>query len=129
MALCVNGGSVKIVNVLLIALVALLSIAAGVAKVLEAPQEVEFLQGFGFGFSLELIIFYGLFQILGGALLAIPKTLKLGAIITTLSFTLSTVLIFIGGNLTFGLASLLPIIFTSIIYWQSVKVKHNKPFK
>ena len=45
MALCVNGGSVKIVNVLLIALVALLSIAAGVAKVLEAPQEVEFLKG------------------------------------------------------------------------------------
>jgi hypothetical protein len=120
-ALCVNGGSVKIVNVLLIALVALLSIAAGVAKVLEVPQELEFLKGFGF--SLELIIFYGLFQILGGALLAIPKTLKLGAIITTLSFTLSTVLIFIGGNLTFGLASLLPIIFTNIIYWQSVKVK------
>ena len=37
----------KILNILVIASVALLSIAAGLAKVMEAAQEVEFLQSLG----------------------------------------------------------------------------------
>ncbi|NRA84409.1 MAG: hypothetical protein HRU22_11760 [Gammaproteobacteria bacterium] len=114
----------KILNYILIALIALLSIAAGAAKVMELPQEVQFLQSFGF--SSLLIITYGLVQIAGGGLLAFPKTLKWGAIIIILAFALSTVLIFVGGNFVFGLASMLPIIIAGIILWLSRKVTHNE---
>jgi len=113
----------KILNMILVVLIVLLSIAAGFAKVLETPQEVEFLQSFGF--TSTLIIAYGLVQITGGALLAIPNTVKPGAIITILAFGLSTVLILIGGDLMFGLASMMPILLTCLIFWQSNKVKDN----
>ena len=71
----------KIVSVLIIAIVALLSIAAGLAKVMQAPQEMEFLQSVG----------------------------------------LSTVLIFVGGDLTFGLFSIFPIVLAAVIIYQASK--------
>lgn len=114
----------KILNLVLIAVIALLGIAAGVAKVMGAPEEVQFLEGFGF--NSMLIVLYGLTQIVGGVLLAIPKTLKLGAIITILGFSFSTALISISGNYAFALASLLPIIITVFILWQSNKFIFNK---
>jgi hypothetical protein len=114
---------VKILNIILVALITLLSIAAGVAKVLESPQEVEFLQGFGF--TPLPIITFGLVQIVGGVLLAAPKTKKLGAIITILAFGVSTLLIFISGNSMFGLASMVPILLICVILWHSSKVTHK----
>ena len=38
----------KIVHHLLIVIVTLLSVAAGIAKVMQSPQEVQFLQRFAF---------------------------------------------------------------------------------
>ena len=114
----------KILNIVLIIVIVLLSIAAGIAKVMEAPQEVEFLQSFGF--SRMLIMVYGVVQIIGGVLLAFLKTIKLGAIITILAFLLSSVLIFISGNLIFGLVSLLPVLLTCVIFWQSNKADQIK---
>jgi hypothetical protein len=119
------GGRLKILNTILICLIALLSIAAGAAKVMGSPDELQFLQGFGF--SPLLIVLYGSFQIAGGILLALPKTLKLGGLITVLAFSLSTVLILISGNLIFAVASILPIAITGFIVWQSSKAnKLNK---
>lgn len=109
----------KILNIVLVVLITLLSIAAGIAKVMEMPQEVQFLNQFGFNST--LVIAYGLVQILGGVLLAVPKTLKLGAIITVLAFSLSTILLFVSGDFIFGLVSLIPIVLTSIIFWQSTQ--------
>ena len=54
----------KIVNILIIAIIALLSIAAGLAKVMQTQQELEFLQGVGL--SSALIVAFGLVQISGG---------------------------------------------------------------
>lgn len=110
----------KILNIVLVVLIAILSIAAGIAKVMQSPQEVEFLQSFGF--TSMLILAYGIVQIAGGGLLAIPATRKLGAMITILAFGLSTVLIFIGGNFVFGFVSLLPIAITCLVLLQSNKV-------
>lgn len=104
----------KILNVVLVVLVALLSVAAGAAKVMLAPQEVEFLQSFGF--TPSLIIGYGVVQVVGGTLLAIPKLRKVGAIVTALAFGVSTILIFIAGNAVFGLISLLPIILIGLVF-------------
>jgi len=114
---------VKILHWVLVAIIALLGIGAGVAKILESPEEVQFLETFGF--NSILIVLYGLVQVIGGTLLAIPKTVKLGSIITILAFALSTILIAISGNYVFALFSLLPIAFTALIFWQSNQLSFN----
>ena len=109
----------KIVNILIIAIVALLSVAAGLAKVMQTQQEMEFLQGFGL--STALIVAFGLVQILGGVLLVPKKTRLPGAILTASALVVSNVLIFFGGNLTFGLVSMLPIALAGVIIYQSAR--------
>jgi len=103
----------KIFNSILIAIIALLSIAAGLAKLMQVPEEIKFLESFGF--SIALISTYGICQILGGVLLVLPKTRVVGAIVTIVAFTLSTVLIFISGKFTFGLVSIVPIVLVSMV--------------
>ena len=95
----------KIVTILLVTLIAFLSIAAGAAKVMQSTQEMEFLQGLGLNTS--IIVVFGLIQITGGILLVPPKTRMPGAVLATAALIVSTVLIFIGGNLAFGLFSIL----------------------
>lgn len=108
----------KIVNIIIIAVVALLSIAAGLAKVMQSPQEMEFLQGLGL--SSVLIVIFGLVQIVGGVLLAPKKTRMVGAVMVTLGFVVSTVLIFIAGNVAFGLFSLIPAALAGMIVYRNL---------
>ena len=108
----------KIVNIIVIAVVALLSIAAGLAKVMQSPQEMEFLQGLGL--SSVLIVIFGLVQIVGGALLAPEKTRMVGAVLVTLCFVVSTVLIFIAGNVVFALFSLIPAALAGMIVYRTL---------
>ena len=114
----------KIVNILIIAIVALLSIAAGLAKVMQTQQEMEFLQSFGL--SSALIVAFGLVQISGGVLLVPGKTRILGAVLAALAFVVSTVLIFVGGNLVFGLVSMLPIALACVIIYQTARTTPDK---
>jgi len=85
----------KIINILIVAAIAILSVAAGLAKVMQSQQEIEFLQGLGL--SIFVIMVFGLIQIIGGVLMAPEKTRMPGAVLVTLGFVVSTVLIFIGG--------------------------------
>ena len=110
----------KIVNILIVAFIALLSIAAGLAKVMQTQQEMEFLQGFGL--SSGMIVAFGLVQILGGALLLPQKTRLPGAILVASALVVSTVLLFVSGNLTFGLVSIFPIALACVIIYQSAKI-------
>jgi len=114
----------KIINILIIAIIALLSVAAGLAKVTQVPQEMEFLQSVGL--SKIPIIVFGLVQIAGGVLLAPKKTRLLGAVFAASAFVLSTVLIFVGGNLAFGLFSILPAALAAVVIYQTVRITHNK---
>lgn len=114
----------KIVNFLIIAVIALLSIAAGLAKVLQTPQEMEFLQGLGL--SPAVIIVFGLVQIAGGVLVVPPRTRLVGAILATSALAVSTILIFMGGNLEFGLFSIIPIALAGVIIYQSARTTHHK---
>lgn len=114
----------KALTMVLVVLITLLSIAAGAAKVLQAPQEVAFLQSFGL--SSPLIIAYGLVQLTGGILLAIPKTRKHGALVTISAFGLSSVFIFISGNYMFGVVSLIPVLLTGLIVRLSDQTQNNQ---
>jgi hypothetical protein len=115
---------VKIVNYLIIAIVALLCIAAGLAKVMQTPQEMEFLQGAGL--SPGLIIVFGAVQILGGLLLIPPKTRMVGAVIAAAAFAVSAALIFMSGNLNFGLISIFPVVLAGIVIYQSAGISPGK---
>jgi len=108
---------VKIVHFLIVAVIALLSIAAGLAKVMQTPQEMEFLQGLGL--SSILIAVFGWVQVIGGGLLVPKKTRMPGAILVTAAFSVSTVLLFIGGNLAFGLVSIIPVALAGVIICKS----------
>ncbi len=109
----------KYLNNLIILIIALISVAAGIAKIMQIPQEVEFLQSFGL--NEILITVFGIVQVLGGALLSNKKVRLYGAIIVVLGFVISTILIFISGNIGFAMVSLLPVVLTGIIIRQSVK--------
>ena len=111
----------KLIHAVLIAIVALLSGAAGAAKVFAVPEEVQFLSGFGL--NSIMIMLYGLIQIVG-ALFLFPAKLRLvGVYIVIAGFALSSIFIFASGNISFGLISIVPIIMASVI---AVKITKNK---
>ena len=108
----------KYVHVLIIAAVALLSIAAGLVKLMQSQQEVEFLQGLGL--SVFLIVMFGLVQVIGGVLMAPKQTRLPGAVLVALGFIVSTILIFIAGNVAFGLISVIPAALASMIIYRTL---------
>ena len=115
---------IKTIMILITVIVTVLSIAAGAAKVMQTPQEMEFLQGAGL--SETLIMVFGLVQTVGGVLLLPQKTRLSGAVLAALAFMASSVLIFIGGNITFGLFSILPVVLAGIVAQQSVRAAPPK---
>ena len=111
----------KIINILIISIVALLSIAAGLAKIMQNPQEMAFLQSVGL--STAVIIVFGTVQVLGGVLLVPPRTRMFGAVLVTFAFFVSVVLIFLSGNVQFALVSLLPVILGGVLIYRSYTLK------
>lgn len=91
---------------ILMVLLALLSIAAGVAKVMQTPQEVAFFQSVGLGAPVLIVL--GLLQIIA-ALMVIPaRTRTMGLWLIAVGFVMSSLVIFATGNLVFGFVSLIP---------------------
>lgn len=107
----------KRLTLVLSILLALLSMAAGGAKVALVPQEVQFLSQFGLGES-AVAIFGGL-QVLGGLALLIPATRFIGALLVMSGFAVSTVLLTMDGNIPFAVVSLLPVLLVGLIVHQS----------
>jgi len=97
---------VKIVMTVILVLLALLSVAAGSAKLTQAPQEVAFFAELG----LDPFWLYPLGALqLGGALACvIPKTRRIGLAAIATGFAISGAMIFLTGNTTFGAVSLVP---------------------
>ena len=106
-------------NITLVLLLALLSIAAGTAKVMEIPQEMEFLQSFGF--TAEQILAFGVVQIIAGVMMVLFKLRLLGSIIATLAFLASSILLFMNANMLFGAVSLVPLLLTCRVVYQAKK--------
>lgn len=103
----------KVLNMIVVTVIAVLSIAAGAAKAMQVPEEVQFLQGMGL--SLPIIVAFGIVQIAAGILLVLPRTRVPGCIVALIGFALSTVLILISGDLKFAAFSTLPIILAALI--------------
>jgi hypothetical protein len=113
----------KILITILTWLMVLLGVTAGIAKVMQVPQEVEFLMGFGLT-SISIVV-YGAFQIAGGILMAIPKTRVLGAGLTATCFFASVILVFLSGNLVFALISILPVIISVLVIFKTLEYSRH----
>ena len=102
---------------LLIAVVALLSIAAGAAKIMAAPQEVEFFDRIGA--SKSLLAPFGAVQALTGIAVIFKPTRVIGAYLAAAAFFASSLMIFVSGDVVFSVASLLPVCAAAWVGWVS----------
>lgn len=98
---------------------AILSAAASIPKILQMPQELEFLSAIGIsGVGVSIL---GVVQLVGGILL-LPKRLRLlGAGLAAMAFLVSSMALFYGGKTPFGLVSLLPVLATIIVICATVR--------
>ena len=88
--------------------VLLLALASGIAKIMLIPEELAFFQKVGL--TETVIILVGILQIISAALILINRFSKIGATLLGITFIFSTILIFLSGDVTFGLFSILPIV-------------------
>ena len=103
-------------------IIILLSLAAGIAKTMQMPQEIGFFEDAGL--SLTLMVPLGVLQLIGGLMLAVPKTRKAGAIVVGLCFLASAITIFKTGQIGFGAISLLPV-FAAIFLFKWPRSQSN----
>ncbi|MGI9200301.1 MAG: hypothetical protein ACR2QL_04530 [Woeseiaceae bacterium] len=101
-------------------LLALLGVAAGVSKMMQTPQEMAFFQG-EMGYSSQLIVAFGALQFLGGVMMAFKKTRLAGAILLGLTLFLSCIVIFMSGNIGFGMVSVIPVLMADVAAWLELK--------
>ena len=111
----------KQVKTIIVVLLVLLGAAAGVAKMMQVPQELQFFAGLGL--NNFVVIAFGVVQFAGALLLAVPRTRLVGAIISDLAFTLSAVMIFLSGSIGFGLVALVPAILAGLIVFDEIRPK------
>ena len=123
--LCVqsNGDDMKIfINVILTILV-FLAVSAGITKIILMPQDVEF---FGeYGFTNPILIAYGVVQLLGGVLLALPKTRIIGAVLVAITFLISAVILVMSGNIPVTIITLIFAALLVFIIKQSLNEKNQ----
>ncbi len=113
----------KLLITIMIYALALLSVAAGVPKIMQQPQELGFLAGLGF--SDVAVSGLGVIQVLGGLLLLGKKTRLVGAALAALALGVSSAALFATGTIKFGLISLLPFIVAVLIIWALARTKYS----
>ena len=94
-----------------------LAVSSGITKIMLLPQDVEF---FGrYGFTNPILMTYGVVQLVGGILLAIPKTRKYGAATVALTFIISLIVLIMEGNILVSVITLVATAFLGIIFKES----------
>ena len=106
----------KIVGLVVLGLLALLSLAAGGAKIAQMPQEVQFFSQLG----LDALWLYplGALQVVGALACLLPNTLRMGAFAIAAGFAVSSIMIFMTGNTMFGAISLVPAALALLLGWR-----------
>ncbi|WP_417526152.1 hypothetical protein [Marinovum sp.] len=86
----------------------LMSLAAGIAKILQTEQEVQFFAEAGLG--VMPLMGLGLIQVAGGLLSWIRRFRLPGLLLIALGFFLSVVIIAVTGEFVFAALSMLPVL-------------------
>ncbi len=103
----------KLFKTIVLAVLVLMSLAAGAAKLFQMPQEALFFQAVGLG-SVSLILL-GVIQITGGVLAVFSKTRLPGTTLMAVVFLVSAIMIFISGQVVFATVSLLPVLLAGFL--------------
>lgn len=106
-------------------LLALLGVAAGVAKMMQAPQEMAFFQG-EMGFTTNVIVTFGFLQFVAGVMLVFQKTRLAGAILLGLTLFVSCVIVFMGGKTLLGVISIVPVLMADVTAWLEFQAQRKK---
>lgn len=85
-----------------------LSLATGVFKILQQEEDIALFDKIGFNSVSTTLL--GIVQLIGGILLIIPKTRKLGAYVMIPTFVIASVAVFANEMYVFGIVSLLFIV-------------------
>lgn len=86
-------------------LTTLLSISTGVFKLMQQEADVQLFEKIGMNATATTLL--GAVQLVGGLLLILPKTRKMGAYIMIPTFILASVAVFANGMIGFGIVSIL----------------------
>lgn len=97
----------QILKIALLTILVLMSLVAGFAKMVQMPQELDFLASLGLGPMAVSVV--GVVQTAGGMLLLLPKTRLFGAITAIAALVISSLALFTAGNAAIGLITLFPI--------------------
>jgi len=117
-----NGRQMNLFRIINFVLVAALGTTAGIPKMMRMPHEVEAFANTGLG--TRYVIGFVIVLLIGGILLVIPATRFWGAILTSIMFLASAVMLFITGKITFGCVSLIPVLMAAFIVYD---LAQNRP--
>lgn len=100
-----------------------LATSSGIAKIILMPQEVEF---FGsYGFTNPILISYGVMSLIGALLLIANKTRLYGAIIVSIVFFISAVVLILDKNIPFTIFTFIALLMLGLVMKQSLKKNVN----
>lgn len=101
-----------IMNVTLLILV-LLAVSSGVAKTMLMPTDVEFFNRFGFSDS--VLVAFGISQLIGGILLVPLKFRLAGAVIVSITFLISLLLLILAGDFVVATITFVCIVLLAVV--------------
>ncbi len=88
-----TGDRMTVLRTINLILITVLSIAAGIPKVMRMTEEVKFFESAGLGTT--SVVIFGLVQLVGGALLVFRGTRMWGAAVVALAFLGSAAMLFV----------------------------------
>ena len=98
----------KYVVWVVIAVLAVLGLSSGAAKMMQMPAEVEFF-ALG-GLSPNVLIVFGAIQVIGGVLTVFAPYRVLGLLLLIVTFAFSSYLLFLHGGMSFAIFSCVPVV-------------------
>ncbi len=104
----------KHVRTIILVLLTALAFAAGAAKIMKMPQELAFFQD-TIGMNAMAVVVLGALQVLAAVLLIFARSRLAGALLLDITLVFSAVVVFLSGNIPFGLISLIPVVLTSLL--------------
>jgi len=111
----------KVFFYVVLVILVFLATSSGVAKTMLMQQDVDF---FGqYGFTNPMLVTFGIAQLLGGILLAIPKTRVVGAAIVAITFLISAVMLIMASKIPLAIITLVCILLLGFIVKQSLSNK------
>ena len=104
-------------HIALLAIVVVMSMVAGVAKVNQMPYEVEFFVAAGLGVG--MVAPFGALQLIGGFLMLFKKYRVVGASISCVTFLALSVAIGLAGEIGFAIISLSAVLLScALVYME-----------